>query len=308
MCGYCTEEIALATLRSDIQGNLQMKDLGSNLRRYFYLRETPDFISGLDSLKRSLAHKRLSFFTEVPHTVLLYRGIEILLEHGFESPAYQKLLKQSLYREAIATLCSDENRKDLESATAGRNIEHLGMLYDAETFFWGERCKQLRTLAYILPSCRNMLKHYVSWWLDGKDLKKADENSVTKEEEARFSLLFRAVYFSVLMVGSCSAGKKMLAAVAQRNPIGTPAFEGEDLWLQRIAALKLYNLEGFDTFLKRLTTIRATNFYYLDIEHNFSLEQKQLLLDEVRRYPEAETADNFTSLSRWLSNELENKT
>lgn len=303
MCGYCTEKIAIEILTSDVRGNLQMTDLGSNLYRYFFLRETPDFISGLESLKRSLAHKRLPFFSEVPHRVLLYRGMGILLEQGFESPAYQKLLKQSLYREAIVTLCSDKNRKAFESATEGFNIEHLGMLYDAETYFWGDRCKQLRTLTHILPSCRNMLKHYVSWWLNGRGLNKVDEYSLASEEKARFLLLFRAVYFSVLMVGSCSAGKKMLAAVIEKEPVGTPAIDGEDLWLQRIAALKLYNLEGFEAFLKRLTTIRATIFYCLDIARNFSLEKKQLLLDEVRRHSETDTTDNFISLSRWLGGE-----
>lgn len=303
MCGYCTEGIALDLLSSDVRGNLQMKDLGNNLSRYFYLRETPDFIIGLGSLRRSLAHKRLLFFEEVPHSVVLYRGLEILLEHGFSSPAYQGLLKHSLYRDAITAICSNEQRKSFETATVGLKIEHLGLLYDAETYLWGERSKQLRTLANVLPSCRNLLKHYISWWLDGLELQK-DDYCVTDKEDSGFSFLFRAFYFSILVVGSCSAGKKILQAIIQRNPSGTPGPGGEDLWLQRLAALKLFNLEGFDAFCKHLTSIRATHYYFLDSVNGFSFEQKRMLLDEVRRHPITETSDDFISLSRWLSKEL----
>lgn len=332
MCGYCTEETALKILKDDIQGSLQMKDLEYGLARYFYLRETPEFIPALDSLRRSLAQERSdmssdippflaqkkpSFFSEVPPAVLLYRGLEILLVQGFASPAYQLLLKKPLYREAISFTCSDEKRNAFELATEGLEIEHLGMLYDAETYFWGERSKQLRTLAHVLPSCRNLLKHYISWWLEGKDLKKDDMtaaieerdvtdpiNVISDEDRSRFDLLCRALYFSILMVGSCSAGKKILKAIVQRNPAGTPGMEGEDIWLQRVAAVKLYDLEGFTALSKYLTTIRATHYYYIDIVRSFTVEQKELLLGEIKLHPNAETTDNLISLSRWLGKEL----
>jgi len=301
MCGYCTEEIALTVLKGEVSGTLQMKELESNLHRYFYLREAPDFLPVLDRLKRSLAHKRLPFFPEIPQHVLLCRGLEILLQHGYSSPVYQRLLKQNLYRETVAALCNKEQRDDFESTTVGFNVDYLGVLYEPETFFWGERSKDLRTLATVLPACRNMLKHYVSWWLDGNDLKIEDKCGVADEEQKRFSLLFRTFYFSILMVGSCSAGKKMLGAIVEKSPAATPLFEGDDLWLQRVATLKLYELEGFDTFLKHLTTTRATNYYFLDVVRDFTFEQKQILLDEARHYPETETTDNIVSLIMWLN-------
>ena len=304
MCGYCTEQTALDILKRDMTGALQMKELGSDVSRFFYLRESPDFLLALDRLKRSLAQKRLSFSPGIPHQVLLYRGLEILLQQGYSSPAYQRLLKHPLYRDTVATLCNNEQRNDFVSATAGLNDDYLGVLYEPETYFWGERSKELRTLANVLPSCRNMLKHYISWWLDGKNLKKVDESCLAKEEYSRFSMLFRAVYFSVLMVGSCSAGKKMVGAIVEKEPAATPSVVGDDLWLQRVAALKLYDLAGFDAFSKHLTTTRATNFYFIDIVRGFSLKQKQLLLDEVRRHAETDTSDNYVSLSRWLIDEV----
>lgn len=317
MCGYCTERSALEILGDDVRGNLQMKAVGYNLGRYFHLRETPDFIMALERIRRSLAQRRLTFFSEVPPAVLLYRGLEILLTQGFESPAYQQILKKPLYRDAIIAVCSGEDRKKFESATEGLEMEHLGLLYDAETYFWGDRSKQLRTLSKVLPSCRSLLKHYISWWLTGQELQKNDLsammeetgimdpiNDITEEEHSRFNLLGRALYFSILTVGSCSAGKKMLLAVAQRLPAGVPYFDGEDLWLQRIAAVKLYDMEGFESFCRHITSIRATCYLYIDLIRGFSIEQKQVLLEEVRRNPDADNTDNFVFMSRWLSKEL----
>jgi len=321
MCGYCTEQIALDIIFDDVQGNLKMKNVSYSPARYFYMRETKDFISSLDRLRRSIAQKHLSFFSEVPSEVILYRGLEILLEQGFTSPTYQQLLKKQLYRDAIVATCSDEKRKNFELATEGLDIKHLGLLYDAETYFWGERSKQLRTLAHVLPSCRNLLKHYISWWLKGQELQKNDLdammeetgifdpiNDISDEEHLRFNILSRAFYFCILTVGSCSAGKKMLLAIAQRPSAGVPWFDGDELWLNRIAALKLYDLEGFDAFLKHLRTIRATNFYYICIVRDVPVEKLRLMLDEVRRHPEADTTDNYISLSKFLSRELGEQT
>jgi hypothetical protein len=316
MCGYCTEETALNILTEDIRGNLQMKDLGNSLSRYFYLRETQDFISSLDRLRRSLAYKmtaissdvppflaqkKPSFFSEVPPEVVLYRGLEILLEQGFSSPAYQQLLKKQLYRDSIAATCSNEKRAAFELATEGLNIEHLSMLYDAETYFWRERSLQLRTLSRVLPSCRNLLKDYVAWWLNGEGLQITDEGSIPDQDIARFHLLLRAIYFSILMVGSCSAGKKMLLAIVNKFPAATPLMQGDDLWLQRVAALKLYNMEGFELFIKHLTTISHSHYFYIDQIRLFSKKQKQLLLDEVNRHLEVDSTNSFLCRMRtWL--------
>lgn len=316
MCGYSTERIALDILSNDVGDKLQMKNLGNSLDLCFYLRETPDFLSALERVRLSLAQQRLVFLSEVPPIVLLYRGLEILLTQGFESPAYQQLLKKTLYRDAIVAACSAEVREKFESATDGLGIEHLGLLHEAESYFWGENSKQLRTLAQVLPSCRNILKHYVSWWLTGLELQKNDLSAtmeeagimdpiddINAEEHSRFDLLSRAFYFSILTVGSCSAGNKMLLAVAQRLPAGVPNFDGVDLWLQRIAALKLYEMEGFDSFCRHVSTIRATNYYYIDLLRGFSMEQKALLLEEVRRNPAADRTDNFIFMSKWLTKE-----
>ncbi|MEI6306544.1 MAG: hypothetical protein WCP33_06960 [Deltaproteobacteria bacterium] len=330
MCGVCIERIALDILKKDVLGSLQIKQMmGDNehFMRYFYLRETTDFPSALDRMNRAAVRKRQKLSDLVSCDVVLLRGLEILLKHGFESPAYQKLLKKPVYRNAIVTSCTSELRKQFESLTEGLQIEHLGLLFDVETYFWGDRSRQLRTLTDVLPSCLNLLRHYISWWLDGKELKKSDltakikrlgvwdqinkgysvQTQAAKYERAldfRFDLLERTIYFSILVVGSCSAGKKILLALAQKFWPKPPGFDGVDLWFNRIATLKLYDLEGFDIFSRRVTDIRATCYYYIDLVRGFTIEQKQSLLDEVLRNPEADKTDNYIMMSQWLSEDL----
>ncbi len=319
MCGYCMERIALDILKRDVQGSLQMKDLGSDMNCYFYLRETSDFLSAADRVRRSRQHR--TFFSDPPG-VAFDRGLEILFEHGFDSSAYQRLLKKPFYREEIIATCTDSRRRDFETLSEGLQVDNLGLLYQAETFFWGNNSKVLRNLDHILPACRNILKHYISWWLDGKALDSGDllakldnlghlerinagyaeqtsEASLSRAQDFRFGVLFTAVYFSILMVGSCSAGKKMLLAIAQRNPAETPGPCADDLWLQRVAALRLYDLEGFEAFSRRVTTLHATSLIYIDLMRGFTKEQRELLLDIVTIQPDA-TQEDLCDKARWL--------
>jgi hypothetical protein len=291
MCGYCTEEHVLNNLKDQVRGKLKLKYLGCQHFVDFYLRESPDFISSLDTLRRSFSQRKLEFFSAVSHLTLTFRGLEILLEQGFTSPAYQKLLKNKLYRDAIAATCTDERNKEFVSATEGLDIEHLVLLYDAETYFSEEHSRKLITLANVLPSCCNLLKHYISWWLmepnpldmaEGNDISSQDKE-LTDEDLHRLHLLSLSIYFSILLVGSCSAGKKILLAISERSPARIPFVNGIDLWLKRIAAVKLYDLEGFDLFLKHLPTIHASSYFYICQIRGFSDEQKQRLLDEANR-------------------------
>lgn len=345
MCGYCIEIIALDILQEDSQGILQLKKLFNGICYYFYLRETSDFIPALEKTRRSLAQKKLiswipeterdtdmipvglrkkPFFDVVPHSVLLYRGLEILFNQGFDSPAYQRLLKMPLYREAVAVCCNNKMQHQFTLLTEGLEVDHLALLYDAETYFRKKNSKRIQLLSNSIQACLNLLKHYKSWWLDGKKMKKVDLVAQFKELgiwdqihegymvqtktaklaralDYRFTLLTNAIYFGILVVGSCQAGKNIMLALAQKNRPVPLDSTGNELWLQRLAALKLYDLEGFDSFSTYMTTIRATCYYYIDLVRGFSVEQKRLLLEEARRNPEIDRTDDSLCMSEWLS-------
>jgi len=294
MCGYCLETIALDILRDDIAGKLKSKDLGSNLHRYFYLREVSDIVPALELIKHDPKHEELT------QRAIFYRGLEILITEGFESVAYQRLLKQSNYRQAVGDFCGDLAKSEYEDAVQGLDTAFLKHLYEPETYFWKDRANQLKALSNILPACQKMLRHYISWWHLGVNLQSEGEYSLDSHEYARFTIISRAVYFSILVIGSCSAGKKLLQKIVVNNPYGTLDEGGDDLWLQRIAAIKLYELEGLKPFINQIAVIRPTLYLYLDMLQPFSTEQKELLLNEASRFSITRATDNNICLFKWL--------
>ncbi|MEI6208874.1 MAG: hypothetical protein WCP20_19010 [Desulfuromonadales bacterium] len=321
MCGYCTEEVALDILYDDVRGKLKTNNLGY-LLRYFYLRETPDFIHSFDKIRRSLAQKKIPFFSGVPAEALLFRGLETLIKQGFESGNYKKLLKNSIYRDAITLLCSENMQKEFEALAKGYEIENLVQLYVTKTFFTAEGVQLLMTSSHILQSCRSLLKHYIAWWLDGQmppvDLLASVEelgvlDEINKDHQDKtpsaiygrtrkffFESLIRSLYFSIIMIGDDPHDKVILRAIAKKKPSETPHISGEDLWLRRVAALKLYELEGFDTFSKYLTKRRSNLFFYINQLHSFSAEQKQIILDKVGSHYQLDL-DESNSLDRMLN-------
>jgi hypothetical protein len=93
---------------------------------------------------------------------------------------------------------------------------------------WG----QVRLSAIFL--CRTM----------GGNVDKSRSSVYGRALDFRFSLLDRALYFSILMGCSSVTGKQMLLAIAQRVPAETPGFGSDVLRLQRVAALKVTDSVG----------------------------------------------------------------
>ena len=301
MCSYCVERYLLKMMNKNARDVLQIQDLSTPFDRYLFLREIPGFIDGLMKVRRSLKANGLDFASEVPPLVMLYRGIEILFTEGFASPSYQKLLKMNDYRNAIASVCTADVRMEFESAVTGLNVDLLGQLYNPETYFWSERSRSLRTITHAIPACKNLLKHYIGWWLEGSISDEAESDSTGddaeyNDESSLFNCMCPALFFSILTLGNCSAGKKMLLAIAEKYPAKLSSFCGDDLWLQRVAATQLYDLEKFERFAQHLTRLRPTNYYHIDLVRGFSHEQKTALLAEAHRHPETATSDDYMSM------------
>ena len=306
MCGYCIEGTALRILSSEMQGFLRVKPTWDAWECYFYLREAPDFPRALDRLRRSLARRREPFYSIVSHSVVLFRGLEILREDGFASPRYQQLLKKHLYREAVLAECAEEARASFEADTEGLAVNGLSILYESDAYLTGKHSEALKD--GLLTCCGNLLEHYYSWWLVWDDQTASDTVGYgvkrTLAEDRRCSLLSRAVYFSLLQAPGIPGGKDLLSRIAHQCPAGGPGMSDETLWLQRVAALKFYDLEAPEMFYQHLTSFRASIFEYIDIARGFTTDQKIQLLDEARLYPAEWTTDSLLNITEWLSEEL----
>ena len=310
MCEYCIEySHALDILEKDVRGTVLLDEQMQCFcpADYFFLRESPDFPKALERWEHAKQREGLDLLSIMPPSVILYRGLEILVERGFESQQYQRLLRMPLYCEAIEKACDREVRNLYEVNATTLCICNFGRLYEAETYFQEERGLLVADGAHLFKECVAFLQHFTacSQLAETSYDPRFGEYGGTASLEYSFQgLIIRALLLSILVTGKYASGREVLYGVAKQAPAWLSGPEGDGLWLQRFAALKLYDLEGFELFRNHLTTLRATCYYYINLVRNFSREQKQMLLDEVRVNPEADQTDCNIVMSEWLEKEL----
>ena len=316
MCGWCFEGMALDILEKEIRGIFPSKDIreGCGFEPDFYLREASDFPTAFENLKRSMVRRRIVPLENLSSEIILFKAIEILVREGFQSAGYQRLMKQDLFRRIIIKGCGKELREKFIVEANEFDAEPFSILYDADTFLKEDCSRALGKIAAMLPPCNRLLGHYYSWWLKGNGLRKNDLgqlmeetgildplDDVTADQHERFGILLRSIYFSILVAGKYMASKKVMLKLAKTYPAGVPLFEGYDLWLQRVAALNLYDLIGFENFLKLLPELRATHFYYINLMRGFTAAEKGQIRDEHQKYPESTLNDAYLTIDDVLA-------
>lgn len=316
MCGWCLEGIALELLEKELRGIFPSKEIreGCGIEPGFYLREASDFPAAFERLKRNLVLRRIVPLEKLPAEIILLRAMEILLVHGFRSDVYQRLVRQDLFRSLITRACGREMRQEFIFTTESLATDPLVVLYEADTFLDEKSSHALGNLVSMLPSCKKLLGHYYSWWLKGKGLWKNDLlqrmeetgimdplDDIADDQHARFKLLLRSIYFSVIVAGKYRAGSNILLKLAQTDPAGVPMFDGDDLWLQRVAALKHYDLVGFDGFMERFPVLRATHFYYINLVRGFTVKEKEQIRDKYFKHQESRRNDDYITIEDMLA-------
>ncbi len=309
MCGWCFESIVKEVLEKERRDRILPEDCDEDWTAWFYLREANNFPLALERLSQSMKRKKVVPLEYLSAEVVLLRMLEILLRHGFSSPLYQRLIRQKLIRSLIVKACEN----GLKSAFIDSVIEPVGMplaiLYEAAAYLEEGKSKLLLKPASLLPACLDLLRHYRRGWL--RDDMRADNDfrgpkekngvldpieDITDEQRERFECMLRALFFSVSMVGRFTSGTRMLHTLAKEPPAYVPGFYGNDLWLQRIAALQLYDLIGFDAFCCYFFDFRDTLFYYIFLKRGFTAKQKARLLEFSRRKPAGKRNDDFFSI------------
>ena len=311
MCGLCVERgIVLDTIKNELLGILPDKkklnegNFWQKLEAISYLREATDFVEAFDWLRQGIGKSKVSSLEYLPVETILLRALEMRTAKGFNDPAYQKLLHKPLFRSLIKKACGRRWENNFAQATSGLDAASLSILYNADTFLQDNKSLEQLRFDQALPACRNLLRHYYSWWLKGERLRKNDLEErfketgvfdpiedIAEDQHDRFNILLRALYFSVLTIGKFKASKKILWAVANTPPAGIPEFLGNDLWLQRVSALTLYDMVGFDNFIRYFPDFRITIFYYIGLKRGYTDAQKKLLREAAHQYPENERDD-----------------
>lgn len=313
MCGWCFESFVKEVLEKERSNRILPEDCDEDWTAWFYLREANDFPLALERITQSMKRKKVVPLEYLSAETVLLRMLEILLQHGFSSPIYQRLIRRRLIRNLIVKACNMGLPSASVNALKDNDCEPLAILYESDTYFSKNKASLLTRLAVFVPPCRSLLNYYRKWWLHGEglirnDLSKRMEETgildpiedVAEAEHEKFEFLLRALYFSILTIGQFAAGKNMLRVLAKEDPIGVPLFTGSDLWLQRTAALKLYDLIGFEAFCDYFEEFRDTLFYYIDLKRGLSDEQKSRLLELALQKPAGKQNDEFFCIEEWL--------
>ncbi len=306
MCGYCSEKIVFEIADAERLKKDFSFPLTDSFYAHFYLQATDDPLQALEKIVESNILQKVIPAEMIPPDTILCRALEILFKHGFDSTVYQGLLNNHHYRHAIATACSSKNRSELKSVSSRFAIEHLAILYDNHTYLTREGAFDLRTLAPLKKECHDLLRYYIHWWLEGEGLAEEDAGGFSPEDQTSFSIIFRAVWFSLLLLGRYQAATPILLKMLTTNPAKIPFFDEMDLWVQRQASLMLYDLQGLTSLVDKLGNIRGSLIYFIDLKRGLPDAHKHQLLECVKRLPRSDADDMLGfSLREWLEQKAE---
>lgn len=308
MCGYCMEfGFAIDLLEKEKKGEA-LGDLFPWPMAEFYLQETNSPSRFLTRITTESTQEHLGFSSET----LLCKGIEVLLTQCFDSTEFQKLLRNDYFKNCLANACSHTEREKFSVLARRFGWQGFELLYDQQTFMVRERAEKLLDAEFLRDESHGLLRHYIRWWLQGKGLQKNDLlkrmeetgtmdpiEDVTKDEHQTFQIIFPALWLSLFMLAKVPASQQTLLDIISHSTAGVPLFNAHDLWLQRRAALLLYDLEGLGPFLEK--GCRGTLLYYLDLKRGLSANQLTVIAEALRSLPEGAFRDDFFDTQVWLT-------
>lgn len=303
MCGYCTERIAFGVSEQEKRGEKPTLDTFGGSTHY--LQATADVSAALTEIAVAADRDNVPVLDLVDGEVVMCRAAELLFTDGYYSPAYQRLLKDSVFRQLLSRA-----RDGSQPVEVIDGCQQLTLLYESSTFTNRKAASKLHDEALSLSECEVALRWYAGWWLgdrccENKEISLSvmpedlsSDTTRSEDEIVKLRAIFRPLFFSVVCLSRSQAAKPILLDLVKGSPFGS--FDGLDLWLQRQAALSLYDLFSLDPFLANLEKVRASLLHYIDLKRGLTLQQKECILAVVRERPEADRTDDFLTLSDWL--------
>ncbi len=286
MCGYCTEHLAFKALRKNAEcGLAEIQGLGVAL----HLQEISDAAGALEALPPQTATD-----PDVA-LVVLCRTLELLVADGYRSEKYQRLLQAEQFRAAIVSACS-VRRATVGGKEGGPSSDEFGWLTEEHTYFAPDYFDR-RSARSSDEAIARIIGDYVAWWLRGGSVRHQDLGQ-------RFELLrerFPAIWFSMLLASQLSDPRAILLPLVRKGPDGVPDFDGLDLWIQRRAALAIYDRLGIaPSFLDGQSPVRAELFQYLALARTIGNEEKRAIRAWVGGLPNGNCPGEWFDLRDWL--------
>lgn len=296
MCGYCTEQLVFKMLEAESRTKMEQMDVNGGCTHY--LQAAPDLVTAMRRIRRAASKEKVVALQAIDDEAVICRACDLLLSEGFDAPAYQFLLKDRLFRHALARGCVT-GPTPLGSLNLCWERKHLDALFRSDTFTTRDGAIELSRIALFKNECQAVVKWYIGWWLNGGWVRRRGIMVVPAEYDLLRSV-FRVIFFSLVFLGRFPAAKPILWKIVSTPAECVPYFDGLELWLQRRAALCLYDLFGLDPFLQDLLPVRASLLYYINLQRKLSPRQKDEILQRVNERPEIDTNDDFLSYTVWL--------
>ncbi len=281
MCGFCVEGTAIELAKALTLGKAWPPEL-EQLAMFdvLYMEESPDVSSAFLRIEHQLKEIITRWETENSNAKLWKNShlriafcciVETLVKKGFESKEYQNLITIPCVPEIIKSWCQIEHDFDERFFTPDSLLRNI---FQRDFFFDREHCSKVLSNPTLLKDCIALLTVYVDWWHSEQ------ENFVDDLDLAQ--TMFPFVFLSLIMIQVHYPTHKVIAQMVSETPghFGG-SFDTFEMWLQRKAALMLYDTVGLSAFLPYGNRVRPPLVYYLVVKNKLNSEAKQNLREAV---------------------------
>lgn len=280
MCGYCTESFALRAMQHDQEIIALSRDKPMFATMAF--QEAVDLPSGLLEIGDTCINNPSVALT------ILCRAIELLSTAGFDSEAYQRLIEIPNFKAAIRSACEYIPKTDTSSDLPEQlQPDHYQWLREISTYLEANCFRELSENASPQRCLENVL-NYSAWWVD---------RAPTANDHRLLWQIFPMLWFSLLRSSKADDIEPAVWLVAIRARGSEPDFDALDLWLQRRAALVIYERRGIDPFVREIKLVRAELIGYLILTGRLSEIERQTLSDRIRQLPGGDLEGETTQFS-----------
>ena len=302
MCGYCSEIYALAAVQMIRFPVLALANGRPDMRHNLMLQEAPSISSRFDGFERSPGR---------PESIIwLGRALQMLMDGGYDTPTYQLLIASPRFLASVNSYCGSAQVAEFGHAALPLDAAALSWLAERETWLHpGVFARHVQ--AFTVDYAASLLAQYAANCLHAAE--HDEENSVAGEncsttpaapptdEQINNWLLPLMMAIAKLATPDCPHRlmHEALWPIIQSGSAWTPGFDALELWIERQAALVLYDRFGVKPFADHLYWLRPELLQYLALTGRIDAQERARLLEAFLRFG-THGDGNIFSLHHWL--------
>lgn len=293
MCGYCVEYSVLTLLMEGVK-----RPTSNYPDDYFAWFQGGDLLEALETPPEGC----------VDRVMVICRVLEILQAEGFDSTAYQALLQRPVFDLFIHGFCEEPAPDELTLSLAG-----VEWLRSPETYLMPGVFEHVMR-GWVCDVGPSILGTYLNYRVLGQGLRHNDLNELMETtgvfdpiNDIRYEVhetirwFLPGIWLAMMSMDKEAPRWTLLWDLVMKTPEGIPLFEGLELWLQRRAAIKAYDVAGLTPFLEQLADIRAELLVNLMMHRRLSGSDLDRLTLALSRLPEGDLCSDYFSLMGFLS-------